>query len=81
MPITRRTCGAAPEIDRATIAEIERCAAQFGTFFEYYDDRREVDPPHLLRKGECNPDNPFRQVIHDYGWTVTLYLDLIARTM
>ncbi|MCB8883296.1 hypothetical protein ACELLULO517_23810 [Acidisoma cellulosilytica] len=70
---------AAAEIDRATIAEIERCAAEFGTFFEYYDDRRAVEPPLLLRKGICDPNNPFRQVIHDYGWTTTLYLDLIAR--
>lgn len=69
----------ASEIDRATISEIERCAERYGTFFEYYDDRRDVDPPLLLRKGECNPDNPFRQVIHDYGWTTTLYVDLIAR--
>lgn len=70
---------AAAEIDRATVAEIERWAASHGTFFEYYDDRQEVAPPELLRKGECNPQNPFRQVIHDYGWTTTLYLDLIAR--
>ena len=70
---------AAAEIDRATVAEIERWAARHGTFFEYYDDRQEVAPPELLRKGECNPQNPFRQVIHDYGWTTTLYLDLISR--
>lgn len=70
---------AAAEIDRATVAEIERWALSHGTFFEYYDDRQAVAPPDLLRKGECNPQNPFRQVIHDYGWTTTLYLDLIAR--
>jgi putative isomerase len=70
---------AAVRIDEATIAEIERHALRFGTFFEYYDDRREVEPPQLLRKGICDPENPFRQVIHDYGWTTTLYLDLIAR--
>ncbi|MCB8874237.1 amylo-alpha-1,6-glucosidase [Acidisoma silvae] len=79
-PYDRAFGDAAAAIDRATIAEIERCAARYGTFFEYYDDRREVDPPQLMRKGECNPDNPFRQVIHDYGWTTTLYLDLIARS-
>ncbi len=70
---------AATKIDQATIAEIERWAQRFGTFFEYYDDRRESAPPQLLRKGLCDPDNPFRQVIHDYGWTTTLYVDLIRR--
>lgn len=70
---------AAAGLDAATIDEIERCAARFGTFFEYFDDRREVDPPQLLRKGICDPNNPFRQVIHDYGWTTTLYLDLVMR--
>jgi hypothetical protein len=70
---------AAAALDEATVAEIEHYAARFGTFFEYYDDRREIEPPQMLRKGICDPNNPFRQVIHDYGWTTTLYLDLIAR--
>lgn len=69
----------AREIDAATLAAVEAACGRFGTFFEYYDALAETDPPHLLRKGECNPDNPFRQVIHDYGWTATLYLDLVAR--
>jgi putative isomerase len=35
-----------------------------------------VDPPALLRKGRCAPEiSPYHQVIHDYGWTATLYLD------
>lgn len=69
----------AAAIDAATIATVEESCGRFSTFFEYFDDRAEIDPPHLLRKGECNPANPFRQVIHDYGWTATLYLDLVAR--
>jgi hypothetical protein len=66
-------------LDAATIQEVQRSCAAFGTFFEYFDDRAEVAPPQLLRKGLCDPNNPFRQVIHDYGWTTTLYLDLILR--
>ncbi len=63
---------------RRTVEEIEKCTERFGVFFEYYDDRCEVDPPALLRKGKCAPEvNPFHQVFHDYGWTATLYADLI----
>jgi putative isomerase len=69
----------AQALDAATIAEIERSCGRYGTFFEYFDDRRAVDPPQLLRKGSCDPNNPFRQVIHDYGWTTTLYVDLVSR--
>ncbi len=64
----------------ASVAEIERTFERFGTFFEYFDDRREVEPPQLLRKGENAPEkNPYRQVIHDFGWTATLYVDLVHR--
>jgi hypothetical protein len=66
-------------LDAATIRELECSCAAFGTFFEYFDDRAELTPPELLRKGLCDPNNPFRQVIHDYGWTTTLYVDLILR--
>ena len=69
----------AQTLDAVTLGEIERTCMAFGTFFEYFDDRRAVEPPQLLRKGVCDPGNPFRQVIHDYGWTTTLYLDLVAR--
>lgn len=65
-------------IDAATIREVERACLKFGTFFEYDDDRQEAEPPELLRKGICDPSNPFRQVIYDYGWTTTLYVDLVV---
>ena len=69
----------AARIRRASVAEIERHYARYGTIFEFYDDRREIDPPELLRKGECNPaKSPYRQVFFDYGWSATLYLDMIA---
>jgi putative isomerase len=61
-----------------TMKEIEQTCARFGTLFEYFDDRREIDPPSLLRKGSCAPEaSPYHQVIHDYGWTATLYVDLV----
>jgi hypothetical protein len=69
----------ARSLDEATIVHVEGMCESYGTFFEYFDDRGEVPPPRLLRKGVCAPDNPFRQVIHDYGWTTTLYLDLVCR--
>jgi hypothetical protein len=71
----------ARSLDEATIVHVEGMTESYGTFFEYFDDRGEVPPPRLLRKGVCAPDNPFRQVIHDYGWTATLYLDLVCRRL
>ena len=57
---------------------IEAAFERFGVAFEYYDDRDEVPPPQLLRKGSCAPlENPFSQVFHDYGWTATLYVDWV----
>ena len=61
-----------------TMREIEAYAERYGTLFEFYDDRREIDPPSLLRKGKCAPaENPYHQVFHDYGWTASLYVDLV----
>jgi hypothetical protein len=62
-----------------TMAEIEAQCERYGTLFEFYDGRGEVDPPLLLRKGQCNPESPGHQVIHDYGWTASLYVDLAFR--
>lgn len=59
-----------------TMTEQERMYLKYGTFFEFYDDRGEVDPPELLRKGRNIP-NSFHQVFHDYGWSATLYIDLV----
>ena len=60
-----------------TMEVIEDAFASHGTLFEFYDDRREVAPPGLLRKGKCAPDvSPYHQVFHDYGWTASLYVDL-----
>ncbi|MFA5206733.1 MAG: trehalase family glycosidase [Lentisphaeria bacterium] len=71
---------AAAGLRARTRAEIERCCERYGTFFEFYDDRGEVEPPRLLRKGRCAPEvSPYLQVVHDYGWTTTLYADLVCR--
>ncbi|HCE45228.1 MAG TPA: flagellar biosynthesis protein FlgM [Lentisphaeria bacterium] len=60
-----------------TMKEIEDKYMKYGTFFEFFDDRRKVDPPKLLRKGRNAPEiNPTHQVLFDYGWTATLYADL-----
>ncbi len=62
-----------------TAREEEKYYLKYGTFFEFYDDRRECDPPQLLRKGECSPSKPYHQAFHDYGWSATLYIDMIQK--
>jgi neutral trehalase len=59
-----------------SIAEIEKMYLKYGTFFEFYDDRCETDPPDLLRKSRNLPDS-YHQAFHDFGWTATLYIDMI----
>ena len=67
----------AAQLRSRTMEEIEDAFEKHGTLFEFYDDRREVTPPRLLRKGKCAPDvSPYHQVFHDYGWTASLYVDL-----
>ena len=61
-----------------SIDVIESGVDSYGTFFEFYDDRLELDPPSLMRKGCCAPEeSPYHQVFHDYGWTATLYVDML----
>ena len=67
------------ELCGKTMDEIEKMYEQYGTFFEFYDDQQALDPPRLLRKGRCAPEeNPYHQVFHDYGWTATLYVDMVC---
>ncbi len=71
----------ARNIVRETLREEEKWVLECGTFFEFYDDRKEVHPRQLERKG-VSPDSkyhPFHQVFHDYGWSATLYLEMINR--
>ena len=68
----------AEEIREITLREIERMAMKYGTFFEYFDSLGEDDPTKLLRKGKCAPEeSAYHQVMHDFGWTTTLYVDLL----
>ena len=68
----------AADLRARTIREMERWCESHGSLFEFYDDRGEVPPPLLLRKGKCAPqEQPTHQVFHDYGWTCTLYADLV----
>lgn len=62
-----------------SISEIEKMYLKYGTFFEFYDDRCEADPPDLYRKSKKEPDS-YHQVFHDFGWTATLYIDMIFNT-
>ena len=59
-----------------TMEELENMYLKYGVFFEFYDDRGEVDPPKLLRKGRNIPDS-FHQAFHDFGWSATLYIDFV----
>ena len=68
----------ADELRYKTAREIERTCDKYGTLFEFFDDRQQVEPPQLLRKGKCAPEiSPYHQVFHDYGWTATLYADMM----
>jgi hypothetical protein len=68
----------ANSLRQRTMQEIERHCDQFGVPFEFYDDRCEVPPGELLRKAKYDPARrPPGDVIHDYGWTATLYTDMV----
>ena len=68
----------AEKLRATTCAEIEKFYLKYGTFFEFYDDRCECDPPQLLRKGSNDIDiSPYHQPLSDYGWSATLYIDML----
>jgi len=69
----------ADDLATETVAELVRWHSEYGTFFEFFDDRRELPPPKLLRKGRCAPEvSYYHQAFFDYGWSATLFVDLIA---
>ena len=50
---------------------------KYGCLFEFFDPDNRVPPFELERKGKCAPEeSPYFQVVHDFGWTAALYLDL-----
>ncbi len=71
---------AADRVRRATCRAIERYYAECGSLFEYYDTEMLAPPPALERKGQLIPGEHPYQAIYDYGWTATLYVDLLWRT-
>ncbi|MBN8527342.1 MAG: flagellar biosynthesis protein FlgM, partial [Planctomycetes bacterium] len=74
-----QACGLADEaagLRAATLAVIERWCASHGSFFEFYDPADRTAPPDMPRKGRNDPASPYHQVIHDFGWTATCWLDL-----
>lgn len=69
----------ARELLEETVREEEKFYLKYGTFFEFYDDRGECDPPELMRKGKNSPSEPYHQSFHDYGWSASLYIDMIRK--
>jgi len=71
----------AKSIVQDTLREQEKWYLRCGTFFEFYDDRKEVEPRALERKGKMPGGvyHPFHQAFHDYGWSATLYLEMLYR--
>ncbi len=67
----------ADKLLKQTTDAIEKEYNCFGTIFEFYDDQNEATPPALLRKGTNVNGSSYNQVIHDYGWSATLYTDII----
>lgn len=68
----------ATSIAQETIAELEKWYYHSGTFYEFYDDRQEDEPRKLERKGRSDDGqyHPMHQVLHDFGWTAAIYIDL-----
>jgi len=67
----------ASKLREKTMDEIERRYMELGSLFEFYDEDGAVAPDKLPRKGRLDPASPYHQAIHDYGWTCTLYADLV----
>ena len=73
--VGRRT--EASRLREKTMVEIERRYLELGSLFEFYDESGVIAPDKLPRKGRNDPTSPYHQAIHDYGWTSTLYADLV----
>ena len=70
----------AAALRRSTRQVEERFCQEYGTFFEFYDDRDELPPPRLERKGCLEEEGDgYHQVFFDYGWSAALFVDLVAR--
>ena len=68
----------AERVRSGTVAAIERWFDRQGSIYEFYDPFDRVAPPDLPRKGRNDPSSPYHQVIHDFGWSATCWLDLVC---
>ncbi len=72
--------GLADEIKEKTINAITFWYEHDGTVYEYYDALNRKSPRKLNRKGPCIEPYSFEiryQSIRDYGWTCSVFADLI----
>jgi putative isomerase len=67
---------AAESLRAGTMAAIERWYERGGSIYEFYDPFDRTAPFDLPRKGPNDPTTPYHQVIHDFGWSATCWLDL-----
>lgn len=65
---------------RKTLREVERRYLELGSLFEFFDETGKLSPDRLPRKGVNDPQDPYHQTMHDFGWTATLYADLAYTT-
>jgi len=77
-----RRCGQAKLADGIqdqTLDIMKQWQRELGCIFEFYDDQNETSPAALPRKGICDPEShPYHQVMHDFGWSATLAVDLMS---
>ena len=71
----------AKELRQRTMIEVERWYLSAGCISEFYDQDGATSPEMLPRKGRLENMSPFHQAIHDYGWTTTLYADLVYSSL
>ena len=69
----------AEKLLRETVDMESRYVSEYATFFEFYDDKDECPPTRLARKGKWDPYNYNHQPYLFYGWSATLYIDMIKR--
>ena len=69
----------ADDIRDRTLDIMQQWQQEQGCIFEFYDDQNQTSPAALPRKGICDPGgHPYHQVMHDFGWSATLVVDLMT---
>jgi glycogen debranching enzyme len=67
----------ARKLREQTMRQVEQWYLKRGSIFEFYDEHGVTPPDRLPRKGPMQWGSPYHQAVHDYGWTATLYTDLV----